>query len=372
MLCNKSLIMTYVYALTIAPCFNASGVFAGAGAGSKHEVTRSQFAIAMASIQQGMREGQVMAILGRPDEVRTGKELTNDYPPRIKQVLCYGALGHGTFPTLGQIYIDRDGKVDYVAGKGGTPPDQRLFTEIRLRQILTLLDRAPQASGRTYAPLEMIKIVNSLVALGKERALAAMSEYLRVAPQWPREPDGIWLVLRVLFEIPSRPGYLPEPLLGSPWPAVPKDPKILPRFPMAVIDDVPLLLVSDYAVLGAGSVPPDLEYFRKHCHARTKPLRPTNQPFVVLPKLMESTQWVYSTDLKSSDSNSGKVLLINQLLRLVSSVYRTDIDFEKYGGTEGTELNRLWRDQIQRFSQKGVFWDPDINEYVLKKHRGTS
>jgi hypothetical protein len=332
--------------------------------------TRAQFALAMAGIRPGMLEGQVQVLLGPPHDIRMKSDLREGYPTRVAKIWCYGTSGHLTFPTLGQVYIDRAGKVDYVAGNQGSPPDSLLISEKRLRHLLQLLDRAPAAKGLTYDPREMIKIVNALVPLGKERALAVISEYLRISPESHSDArEGMYLVPLVLFEVPSSPGFFPRPLLGNTSPEEPRDQKVLPRYPMIVVDDVPLLLVSDYTMLGARAAIPNLEYFRTKCRLRSKPLRPTSEPFSIPQKLMDSKQWIYSSEPGSAASNSGKVLLINQLLRLVKPVYRSNIDFGEYEGCEGLEVNRLWGEQVKRLMKLRIVWDAESNEYVLSATR---
>jgi hypothetical protein len=334
--------------------------------------TRKEFAAILAHVRRGMSEAQVLELLGRPDDIRPAKELGEGFPLRIAKVLCYGTHGHLTFPTLGQVYVDRLGKVDYVAGNSGTPPEPTLLSEKELRPLLELLNRPPRPSGRTFSPKEMIGIVNALVPLGKERALALLSEYVRVAPAWPNGPEGLTLVPMVLFDIPSPPDFFPRPILGSPWPEPPGDATRVPRFPIVLVDDVPLLLVSDYGILGAGAAAPDLEYYRRCCQMRRTCLRPSNQPFGVLQKLLESKAWIYDEKPYSASSNTGRVLLINQLLRLVRSVHRTKIDFGKFEGTEGADVDRLWKEEGRILRQLNVFWDTNVSDYALIRERGDS
>jgi hypothetical protein len=320
----------------------------------------------MAGIREGTLASRALTLLGQPDERRTNGKQNFDYPPRIKEVWCYGTCGHLTFPTLGQVYIDHAGKVDYVAGSRGSPPDPGMIDERRMRELLTLLDRTPRACGLTYNPRDLIKVVNSLVPIGKARALAVISEYLRVAPEWPKEPDGICLVLRVLFNVPASQGYIPAPLLGSPWPETPMAHERIPRFPMVVLEDVPLMLVSEYGVLGTPVIAPDLDFFRRNCEIRSNPLRPTNQPFIVLEKLIQSKQWIYSADRDDSESSAGRILLINQLLRLVNSAYHPEVNFEDLKPAEKLHLKHLWNKEVKKFPTLGILWDSNTNQYVLK------
>src|SRR5205807_621955 len=87
------------------------------------------------------------------------------------------------------------------------------------------------------------------------------------------------------FDVPADPGYLPRMYVGAPSPPDPKDPKSLPRFPVLLVEDVPLLLVNGYMLAGeAQHVEEHVKYFRQHGRLRTAPLVPTKDPLGVLQK----------------------------------------------------------------------------------------
>ena len=106
-----------------------------------------------------------------------------------------------------------------------------------------------------------------------------------------RNAEKIMLLLRVLFEVPRETGHMPPCQLGAFTHAEPEDPKLVPRFPIFVISDVPLFLVLGYTLEG---LPPsarsDLNYFRKHGQFRAKPLSPPNNPLSLLRDLERTAQ----------------------------------------------------------------------------------
>lgn len=78
-------------------------------------------------------------------------------------------------------------------------------------------------------------------------------------------------MLRVAFDADPHPPVL----LGGSRPPLPPWPAALPRFPIAIVDDVPLMLVSGYALRGlAEPVIAHLAYYREHGTLRTTPLAP--------------------------------------------------------------------------------------------------
>jgi hypothetical protein len=71
--------------------------------------TRAEFAAAMAKIKEGMTEKEILDILGKPDDVRTQFDPGGVHLAQTKEIWCYGANGHLSFPTLGSIYVDENG-----------------------------------------------------------------------------------------------------------------------------------------------------------------------------------------------------------------------------------------------------------------------
>src|SRR5262249_14874680 len=160
---------------------------------------------------------------GPPDDVRTQFDPGGISTTRTREIWGYGTQGHLTFPTLGCVYIDTDGRAQYVFGVGGSPPDPVDYPEDWLCALLRLIDRVPSYhAGDRSAPLAVTRAVNVLQPLGKDRALAVIDEYLRVASFWHSEArEGLFLVLRVLFEVPEDPGHMPHMFVGAPSPPSP-------------------------------------------------------------------------------------------------------------------------------------------------------
>ncbi len=126
-----------------------------------------------------------------------------------------------------------------------------MFDEPALRKLLLLID-APSGLD-AHNPLCLIQAVNALQPLGKEKALAAIREYMRVKPPYTNDEGlQVFFILRLLFEIPPDPGYMPRMAVGGPQPAEPADHKLLPLFPLVLMDDIPLDLVIGYSLGGHG------------------------------------------------------------------------------------------------------------------------
>lgn len=324
---------------------------------------RREFARRMAKITEGMPAAEVEAILGRPDDIRTQNDPGGITTTRTLEVWRYGTNGHLTFPALGQVYIDNARKAQYVYGGGGEPPAAGLFGEADLRRLLSIIDRAPAISGWSYDPLPVIEVVNALQPLGKEKALAAIEEYLRVASRFHSDAaeGGLFLVLRVLFDVPAGPGHMPPMILGAPSPAAPGDPKRIPRFPVALVDDVPILLINGYLLAGVPEpVENHVKYFRDQGTLRNRPLEPGGAPLAVMEKLEPVVALLHPAG--DSWVNHHRAMMRNQVLRVVDSVYRLKTDRIR----PGPEGDTRWKTILEEFSKLEIRWDAGKGRYTFK------
>jgi hypothetical protein len=109
------------------------------------------------------------------------------------------------------------------------------------------LTNAPCIRGEFYHCDRMVRAVNDLRRLGKDRALATLRSYLsEVGPGGdPGEREKVLMICRVLFVNPA--GW-PPPRLGHPEPEIDLETvKLFPLFPIAMAHNVPFLLVRGYA-----------------------------------------------------------------------------------------------------------------------------
>ena len=333
----------------------------------------------MAKIKEGMTEKEVLDILGKPDDIRTQFDPGGISRLHTKEIWCYGAKGHLGFPTLGCVYIDEGGQVQESFGGRGQPPKPDMFTEDQLRDLLRLLDTVPRLEGNSYNPLPVIQIVNTLQPLGKDKALAAMGEYIRVSGGWDFDGphEGVFMVLLVLFDLPENIDSNQAGAFGAPYPCAPKDPHLIPRFPIAVVDDIPLMLVSGYELEGMATPMNDvLAFFRNNGQLHPKPLVPSNDPLSAIAHLMNSPQWIYAdTNLQAAygislgnmeDSEREKSMVMEQLLRLIDSVYRLPTD--NYGNRLpcGEPPEPAWQNVVTNVSLLKIKWDGQQNRFVFQ------
>jgi hypothetical protein len=415
--------MTGVTAVTVLLCLSTGSLLLAWGGSSpaaqaatierKPLPSRQAFARQMDKVQKGMTRKQVLALLGKPDQVI--------HTPGFDgcQTWLYGCAGPDAVPTLGQVCFDAKGKVSLPPSGQGTPPSATVISEPELRRALCLLDHTPPLRGYEFDPLALIRVVNGLLPLGKEKALAAIEEYPRVLRRDDRPRpyhgedtmEGLFLVLRCLFEgeplppnglatgkgfsdMVPRPSPTPQPAFwpplnaGASSPPEPADPTLVPRFPLVLIDDIPLVLVSGY--LSAGCVSPDpfyvhVAYFREWGRLRTRPLRPSDRPWEALSKLEASAQWLYGRRYlvgslepgqtkyhQGTDAEEGQRMLQKQLLHLVVALYPNvlqmvhsrSIDNGKETDSTYEEVDESrWETVVADLKEHPIRWNAAHNRY---------
>jgi hypothetical protein len=138
-----------------------------------------------------------------------------------------------------------------------------------------VLQRASSSDFARYDPGAVIAAVNQLVPLGKDGALAALDGFLAQKNLAKDPHQGMFLVLRVLFDAEPHPPMR----LGGSRPAAPASISALPRFPIAMVDEVPLMLVASYTLRGlAEPVTTHVEHYRTNGTIRAAPLAPARGP----------------------------------------------------------------------------------------------
>ncbi len=347
------------FVVTLAACSSSRG-------GAPEQLrNRAEFASKLARVSEGMDASDVRALLGPPDDIRDEADPGGITAYRVREIWGYGTAGHLTFPVYGQIFISDQGKAKWVFGGARPPTNPSLFAESELSRLLRVIDRTPGLSGYRYDPGRVIEVVNALQPLGKEKALAAVDEYLRVATSIDSKArEGLFLVLRVLFDVPEN--GMPPMYVGAPAPSDPMDPRQYPRFPILLVDDLPLNLVWGYAIAGFPQpVEQHVEFFRKEGRLRARPLAPTNDPVGIIQRIERSPDWIYRKEGGSNFQQYGNMLR-GQILRLLLPVYRGPGFDPDYGFAPQRDPETAWKEVIGDVARQGISWDASHTTYKRK------
>jgi hypothetical protein len=258
---------------------------------------------------------------------------------------------------------------------------------VNLEQILL---QTPSSDGFDFHPGALIRSVNALHPLGKDKALNVVEAFVR--NHTCAEPsDGMSLVLRCLFEVPNPPGYMPPFEFRTQWlPPEPADPRLFPRIPLVILEDIPFMLVRDIGVYGGpGCGSPmdpigDVQYFRNEGRLRDKMLTPTNDPLSAFARLESLPQWLWGkryhsrigydrVDRFTQPASTGqeqmecRELIRPQLLRLLSSAlgFGKITGYQKIDSLMDISCSEVrWQKMMSELSRLRLRWDAGRQDYV--------
>jgi hypothetical protein len=316
--------------------------------------TRADMAAALATITEGMTQTEVKRRLGPPDDIRTAADPGGISASRTVEIWRYGTRGHGRFATLGAVHFLATKKVQYVFGGRGTP--YTAIPEAELRLLLELVDAVPSYSA-TLDPARLIQAVNALQPLGKERALAVVEEYLRVSSSLDNPGrEGVFLVMRALFDAP----VMPPMMVGMPARS-PKDPRLLPRFPLTIVGDVPLMLAGGYSLAGKAEPPEqDVAWFRANGVVRARPLAP-------LPDVIDAIDADLAGPLrgKLTVDDALRLAIYDQVARLYGSVLHPAGRTVDAWFPFGPDMAGRWKAYRAQLAGVSARWDAKDSRFVL-------
>ena len=307
----------------------------------------------------GSTMDEVRTLLGEPDDVLT-EEDRSSWPNYV--TWCYGTDGHLTLPTLGSITFDDKSRAWSLQGAGVFMPSVDLPPEQELRDLLRLVHSAsPDFTSPAFNPREVVRVVNTLRGLGKNTALAVLSEFGRIQKDAFGEDNGLGaaILMRFLFAAPegeTHPTtYLPFEEYKS---------REYPAFPAVVIEGVPLYLFP-LGGWGMGGGMPHLEeytdWYRKNGELIAQPLRPQDDPRKVLESWTEGPY----RDIGEQDANHAHAadeLVRVQMLRIIDTVHPRQFDENELYRADAVEL---WRTAVATLRDHPVRWDEQKMRYVF-------
>lgn len=274
---------------------------------------RADFRRASGKIKDGWNKSQVEQALGKPDDVWPAND-DRRYVQAGDEVWCYGSNGHHTLPTLGRVTF-RNGRV--ISWPRSRPNPHKSLKSIReqdIRKYLRLMHKETNPFD-FVDPLRLIQVSNALRPLGKAKALALLVEYSYVA-DW-RDDEWLFWVVRVLFNSKSPGGVFRVPGLGMPALKPPNDLKQWPRYPLLIVDDVPVSFWQGAMLRG---VPEQFEWYvdrdSQNWEIDAKKLRPPDNPFYIYDRVRASPQ---HRSLNSWEMDRNPAL--TNILQLVRTAY---------------------------------------------------
>lgn len=249
---------------------------------------------------------------------------------------------------------------------------------------LELVNAVSSPTDRHFDPWALVRAVNGLRALGKERALALLHEYLDLVAEHPRwdewrrdprnldtgDPASVFLIVLLLFQPRDEDGS--HPLFSSGM--VAREPAGFPGdlYPLVLVDDIPFLVPERlHGRSGHDSDPRDhLAWASADGVLRERPLRPSSDPVGAFEKLMS---------MRGLPDDRG---LCAQLCRLLEPTVDTPLQpvarhvgaFLDAGGGVGfpgrwgpvENVAGSWAEFIDRVRALDLTWDEAQLRYVSR------
>jgi hypothetical protein len=190
------------------------------------------------------------------------------------------------------------------------------------REIMELIDAAPTLSSSTsWNPVEMVKTVNALLAMGEQGAFEALDDYLTILRDWaegfPRANDW-WVedqrVQAIAMLLWSGDLLNISPLIGGPS-GLPGS--VYDTIPLVFcVSDIPYLTASGYMLLGM----PEggrgfIQRIREEGKWRDAPLKPADNPFRTCLEFEERIEELAEPDDWGLDQHYWRSFLRRQSLR---------------------------------------------------------
>jgi hypothetical protein len=226
-----------------------------------------------------------------------------------------------------------------------------------LFDAIAAIHRSPSAQqGLAFDPVPLIRAVNALLPMGKERALKALRAYARLARDASSEDvhkhglDEYRILPIALLLFEGMPGYR----IGAG--------DVDPDLPVVVVQDVPFMLVSGYTVEGK---PPDpAEYLKQATGAlRAAPLAPRGLPPEAADELVRSPLWK-KLSLGAGSEGRKKWQMRRQALEAASTVFSLRPD-ETTSDCCADPTETQWRAAADRAREAGIVWSPEIQDFIL-------
>lgn len=234
-----------------------------------------------------------------------------------------------------------------------------------LYEAVRAIHRSPGAAGE-FDPVNLIRAVNTLQAVGEEKALAALEAYHRLCGTpcrtWHRlDRERIYWIARLLY-VARDPGQtIRGPRLGEPVVEVAKGHEIGAFFPLVVHLDVPFHVNPAYA--GSGAAPEDPMEYVRYCKRvgrfRDAPLKPSPDPIAAAQRLLDSGR------LEGLGRGAKMVtgMIQRQALNAAGNVIGDPAKWSERGRCTEAE----WEAVLQASRNARPRWDAEVGDFVAEK-----
>jgi hypothetical protein len=231
-----------------------------------------------------------------------------------------------------------------------------------LSRELQLINRASRWPFTNPNGVELIRAVNALRPLGKERALAVLEQYAELARSYGPFSDQeiVFWIIRLLFEPIRLDDRIPRPgiavflvdrqsLAAMNW----------PLDPMAVSGDIPFM-VGRQIMMGGGALEKPsshIRWARLHGVIRDDPLVPTANPLAAAEAILGSRRFKALDDFSRDQATEA---IRSQALAMVKGAPQLNRAREEISDDE-------WRAHLKAAAEHGIHWDAKHEQFVTRE-----
>lgn len=340
--------------------------------------SRKPFLENLKKIQPGMSPVEVENLLGKPDAKKTRQNrpsapdglLDESKESEPETVWIYGNDHPLLTPSLGSVSFGNNKVIDHKRSK----LSQTAFDLQRKKELESIgedkaeiiLQGIYETAKQNHNPAKLIQITNALYSLGKENSIVILELFDGLLP--PRNfTDVHYLIPRILFDVPEDPGYLPGMLIGASLTVPNSGIKELPRFPIILIDDVPLELYGPFFILaGVRQTFPDyIKDFREKGIFRKLPLRPKGNPMALMDQFEQTAGFLFP-EKKSFEVNNfnptiafERLVIMIQIESFIKPVYIIPEKYKSVNNMTREQFYKNWESISQDFSRVRYKWDAE-------------
>lgn len=337
---------------------------------------RKPFLENLKKIQPGMSPVEVENLLGKPDAKKTRQnrpsspdgllDESRESEPEI--VWIYGNDHPLLTPSLGSVSFGFNNK---VIDHKGSKLSQTAFDIQRKKELESIGEEKGELIIKLIHDInsktKMIQVVNILHSLGKENSIVILELFDGLLPAG--KFNGVhYRIPRILFDVPEDPGYFPDMGIGATLTLPGIGTKVLPRFPIILIDDVPLELSGLYFILAGSSqtFPDYIKDFREKGIFRKLPLRPKGNPMALMEQF-ENTAGFLFPEKQSFEVNKNnnptiafeRLVIMNQIESFIKPVYIIPEKYKSVRNMTKDQFYKNWESISQDFSKVRYKWDAE-------------
>lgn len=228
----------------------------------------------------------------------------------------------------------------------------------QLSHEMELINRASLWPSSNSNGVELIRAVNALKPLGKEKALLTLEDYVRRVENFPYrgDPEIVFWIIRLLFEPVRLDDRIPSPGIGrSVTYRDSDDASLWPLDPIELVEDIPFMVGSSAG--GSTGLPEHpsshIQWARRHCIVRDEPLSPTKDPLAAAEALLRSRKFPEQPYILRLRIRVQAMDMVKDILEPVPFILLAEDHHWQARLREADELEITWVEQKQRFVARG-------------------